>query len=53
MGMRVTAEGVETIGQASWLGRRKCDRLQGNFLGTPMSPEAIGDFLRSSSLAML
>ncbi|WP_040115948.1 MULTISPECIES: EAL domain-containing protein [Rhizobium] len=53
LGMRVTAEGVETAGQAAWLGRKKCDRLQGTFLGAPMSAEAIGDFLRQSSFEML
>ncbi len=53
LGMRVTAEGVETAGQVAWLGRKKCDRLQGNLLGTPIPAEAIGDFLRRSSFAMM
>ncbi len=53
LGMRVTAEGVETVGQAAWLGRRKCDRLQGNLLGAPMAAEAIGDFLHHPSFATL
>ncbi|SCB57796.1 diguanylate cyclase (GGDEF) domain-containing protein [Rhizobium aethiopicum] len=50
LGMQVTAEGVETAGQAEWLGKRKCDRLQGNFLGAPMSAKAIGDFLKRRSV---
>lgn len=49
LGMQVTAEGVETAGQAEWLGKRKCDRLQGNFLGAPMSAKATGDFLKRTS----
>ncbi|XKM43622.1 putative bifunctional diguanylate cyclase/phosphodiesterase (plasmid) [Rhizobium ruizarguesonis] len=52
LGMQVTAEGVETAGQAAWLGKRKCDRLQGNFLGAPMSAKATHDFLRRKSFAM-
>ncbi|ANL10277.1 GGDEF/EAL domain-containing protein [Rhizobium sp. N113] len=51
LGMRITAEGVETAGQATWLRREKCDRLQGRLLGAPMSSEAIGDFLRQGSFA--
>ncbi|WP_037382886.1 putative bifunctional diguanylate cyclase/phosphodiesterase [Sinorhizobium americanum] len=50
LGMRVTAEGVETPGQASWLRKQGCDRLQGNLLSAPMAPEAIADFLRQSSM---
>ncbi|NUS70131.1 MAG: EAL domain-containing protein [Ensifer adhaerens] len=49
LGMRVTAEGVETIGQAVWLRKEGCDRLQGYFLGMPMPADAIGAYLRRSS----
>jgi EAL domain-containing protein (putative c-di-GMP-specific phosphodiesterase class I) len=49
--MHVTAEGVETEGQANWLQKEGCDRLQGYFLGFPIPAEAIGDFLRKSSAA--
>ncbi|WP_104666061.1 putative bifunctional diguanylate cyclase/phosphodiesterase [Ensifer adhaerens] len=49
LGMRVTAEGVETIGQAIWLRKEGCDRLQGYFLGMPMPADAIGAYLRRSS----
>ncbi|PDS99884.1 GGDEF-domain containing protein [Rhizobium sp. S9] len=51
LGMRITAEGVETAGQATWLRREQCDRLQGHLLGAPMSSDAIGDFLRQGSFA--
>lgn len=49
LGMRVTAEGVETIGQAVWLRKEGCDRLQGYFLGMPMPADAIDAYLRRSS----
>lgn len=49
LGMHVTAEGVETEGQAAWLHKEGCDRLQGYFLGFPIPAEAIGAFLRKSS----
>ncbi|MDX0555282.1 EAL domain-containing protein [Sinorhizobium medicae] len=49
LGMNVTAEGVETAGQAAWLQKEGCDRLQGYFLGAPMAADAIGDFLRKAS----
>ncbi|SCB62112.1 diguanylate cyclase (GGDEF) domain-containing protein [Rhizobium aethiopicum] len=52
LGMQVTAEGVQTAGQKAWLSRRKCDRLQGNLLGAPMSAEFVSEFLRHSSFAM-
>jgi diguanylate cyclase (GGDEF)-like protein len=49
LGISVTAEGVETAGQARWLIREDCDCLQGNFLGKPLAAEATGDFIRRSS----
>lgn len=54
LGMSVTAEGVETRGQITWLQKEGCDQLQGYFLGVPMPAGAIEEFLRqSSSLAFL
>ncbi|CAN7543145.1 EAL domain-containing protein [Pararhizobium sp. LjRoot235] len=53
LGMRVTAEGVETRGQMTWLQKEGCDQLQGYFLGIPMSSGAIGAFLRQASLVFL
>ncbi len=53
LGMHVTAEGVETVGQASWLRRKRCDRLQGRLLGAPMSADALHEFLRQMSFETL
>ncbi|HSX60725.1 MAG TPA: EAL domain-containing protein, partial [Tahibacter sp.] len=39
LGMTVSAEGVETIGQAAFLRRSECDQFQGNYFCVPM-PEA-------------
>lgn len=43
--MRVTAEGVETPDQATWLRSVGCDRLQGYLVSRPLSVEAIGEFV--------
>ncbi|MBZ9793094.1 EAL domain-containing protein [Rhizobium sp. 3T7] len=45
LGMRVTAEGVETAEQAAWLLEEGCDRLQGHFLSPPMDVDRIGQFI--------
>jgi diguanylate cyclase (GGDEF)-like protein len=45
LGMRVTAEGVETAEQAGWLLEEGCDRLQGHFLSPPMHADHIGQFV--------
>ncbi|MFB9950115.1 putative bifunctional diguanylate cyclase/phosphodiesterase [Rhizobium puerariae] len=49
LGMNVTAEGVETAGQAAWLNKAACDRLQGYFLSDSMPAEKIGAFLAEFS----
>ncbi|MBY5313492.1 EAL domain-containing protein [Rhizobium leguminosarum] len=43
--MQVTAEGVETPGQAEWLRSVGCDRLQGYLISRPLPVEAIGEFI--------
>jgi diguanylate cyclase (GGDEF)-like protein len=48
LGISVTAEGVESAGQARWLAQQGCDCLQGNHLGRTMSAEATYDFIRRS-----
>ncbi|SFU20335.1 EAL domain-containing protein [Mesorhizobium sp. YR577] len=49
LGISVTAEGVETKGQARWLKKEGCDCLQGNLLGRPMGGEAARNFVRRSA----
>ncbi|MBZ9822212.1 putative bifunctional diguanylate cyclase/phosphodiesterase [Mesorhizobium sp. CA4] len=48
LGISVTAEGVETSGQARWLIKENCDCLQGNFLGLPLGAEPTRDFIKRS-----
>ncbi|ANL72714.1 GGDEF/EAL domain-containing protein [Rhizobium phaseoli] len=43
--MQVTAEGVETTGQAEWLHSVGCDRLQGYLVSRPLPVEAIEEFI--------
>lgn len=43
--MQVTAEGVETRGQAAWLHSVGCDRLQGYLVSRPLPAEAIDEFI--------
>ncbi|ANL47364.1 GGDEF/EAL domain-containing protein [Rhizobium phaseoli] len=43
--MQVTAEGVETPGQAEWLHTVGCDRLQGYLVSRPLPVEAIEEFI--------
>lgn len=43
--MQVTAEGVETPGQAEWLRSVGCDRLQGYLVSRPLPVKAIGEFI--------
>ncbi|ARO24647.1 GGDEF-domain containing protein [Rhizobium sp. S9] len=43
--MQVTAEGVETSGQAEWLRGVGCDRLQGYLVSRPLPVEAIDEFI--------
>lgn len=45
LGMRVVAEGVETIDQARKLASLRCDHLQGYLLGRPAPAEAIAAIL--------
>ncbi|EPE95039.1 putative bifunctional diguanylate cyclase/phosphodiesterase [Rhizobium grahamii] len=51
--MRVTAEGVETAEQASWLLAEGCDRLQGYFLSPPLHVDRLGSFIRHGKKARM
>jgi diguanylate cyclase (GGDEF)-like protein len=46
LGMRVTAEGVETAQQAAWLLAEGCDRLQGYFLSPPLRVDLLAELIR-------
>ena len=46
LGMRVTAEGVETPEQASFLRSLRCERQQGYLFGRPVSAQACAALLR-------
>jgi EAL domain-containing protein (putative c-di-GMP-specific phosphodiesterase class I) len=53
LGLAVTAEGVETPGQAAFLEAHGCDRLQGQYFSAPCAPEELLDAVTpfSSGLA--
>ena len=44
LGMRVTAEGVETAAQLDWI-RTGCDEAQGYLIGRPIAADAIAEVL--------
>ncbi len=53
LGMRVTAEGIETPQQAKMLGELKCDQFQGYHFGKPMDAESVAiRLLRSTADSM-
>jgi diguanylate cyclase (GGDEF)-like protein len=45
LGLLVTAEGVETLGQAAAITRLGCDRAQGYLFARPMRSAALGELL--------
>ena len=47
LGIRVTAEGIETVEQLGWLRRLSCDRGQGFYFARPRPAEEIGELLES------
>ena len=46
LGLRVVAEGVETIAQATLLNRHKCDELQGYFYSKPLPAKELEAFFQ-------
>jgi EAL domain-containing protein (putative c-di-GMP-specific phosphodiesterase class I) len=46
LGLVVTAEWVETAGQARWLTALGCDIGQGNWYGDPVPPAELDGLLR-------
>jgi EAL domain-containing protein (putative c-di-GMP-specific phosphodiesterase class I) len=51
LGMRVNAEGVETLGQAQCLKKHGCDELQGYLLARPVPPDQVPGLFRQAGLA--
>lgn len=47
--MRVTAEGVETPQQATWLQQEGCDRLQGYCISPPLRAERLDEFIKQGT----
>ncbi|MGL6232674.1 putative bifunctional diguanylate cyclase/phosphodiesterase [Aeromonas rivipollensis] len=47
LGIRITAEGVETVEQQAWLAQAGCDRLQGYLFSRPLPPD---EFARNYQL---
>lgn len=47
LGIRITAEGVETVEQQAWLAQAGCDRLQGYLFSRPLPP---AEFARNYQL---
>jgi diguanylate cyclase (GGDEF)-like protein len=52
MNLVVVAEGVETVEQLERLRTLGCDFAQGYLIATPMSPDAIDDFLAAESAGL-
>ncbi len=48
--MTVVAEGVETVGQETFLRNHACDEMQGYLVSKPVSPAQLVDLLRSAPL---
>lgn len=49
LGMKITAEGVETESQASFLQRENCDSLQGYMISKPVPETEVADLIRKYS----
>ncbi len=49
LGLSVTAEGVETEGQLLRLQQLQCDRIQGFYMGRPMSSDEFMAYFQESS----
>jgi EAL domain-containing protein (putative c-di-GMP-specific phosphodiesterase class I) len=50
LGMTVVAEGVETIGQETFLRNHACDEMQGFLFSKPLPPKQLADLLRPTPL---
>jgi EAL domain-containing protein (putative c-di-GMP-specific phosphodiesterase class I) len=53
LGVEVTAEGVETSAQKSFLSKAGCDQLQGFLFSRPQSAEIVGELLEKTHVIQL
>lgn len=49
LGLKVIAEGVETVEQRDWLKEAKCDYAQGYLFSAPVSSQELGKFLKAGT----
>jgi EAL domain-containing protein (putative c-di-GMP-specific phosphodiesterase class I) len=49
LGLKVVAEGVETLQQLEFLREHQCDAMQGYFFSKPLGPEQFEEFLKNES----
>jgi EAL domain-containing protein (putative c-di-GMP-specific phosphodiesterase class I) len=48
LGMAVSAEGVETVEQSTWLRERDCAELQGFYFSRPLEAAEVEALMRAS-----
>ncbi len=49
LGLKVVAEGVETVRQLEFLREHQCDAMQGYYFSKPLAPEQFEEFLKNGS----
>ena len=45
LGLKVIAEGVETVGQYAFLKDTRCDEVQGYLISRPIPPDKVVEFI--------